>query len=183
LSLPTEHAAKIALRTQQIIGFESGITQTVDPLGGSYYIEALTDELEKAAYIYMETIEAMGGSVAAIEQGYMQEQIAKSSYEFQKKVENNEKVIVGVNKYIDDNEKVKPVFKIDDSIRKVQMAKLDQLKKERDQMDVENKLQRLSEAAVNGDNLMPHIINSVESYATLGEIADVLRKVFGEYKG
>jgi methylmalonyl-CoA mutase N-terminal domain/subunit len=183
LSLPTEDAAKIALRTQQIVGYESGITQTVDPLGGSYYIEALTDEIEKMAYKYIDTIDAMGGSVAAIEQGYMQNEIAKSSYIYQKEIENNEKIIVGVNKFVDTNEKVKPVFKIDDSIRKIQVEKLDKLKQERDQLRVDADLSRLAEAAVNGDNLMPYIINSVESYATLGEIADVLRGVFGEYKG
>lgn len=183
LSLPTEHAAKIALRTQQIVGYESGITQTVDPLGGSYYIESLTDELEKMAYTYIDAIDAMGGSVAAIEQGYMQEQIARSAYQYQKQIENNEKIIVGVNKYTDMDEQVKPVFKIDDSIRKVQMARLDQLKNERNNTDVEACLNRLSEAAKNGNNLMPHIIDSVETYATLGEIANELRKVFGEYKG
>jgi len=183
LSLPTEHAAKIALRTQQIIGFESGATQTVDPLGGSYYIESLTDEIERMAYQYIETIDAMGGSVAAIEQGYMQNEIAKSSYIYQKQIENNEKIIVGVNKFIDKDEKVKPVFKIDDNIRKVQIEKLNQLKNERSQSDVDKHLSLLSEAATNGNNLMPYIINSVESYTTLGEIADVLRHVFGEYKG
>ncbi len=183
LSLPTEHAAKIALRTQQIIGFESGITQAVDPLGGSYYIEALTDEMEKLAYKYIDTIDAMGGSVAAIEQGYMQNEIAKSAYIYQKEIESNEKIIVGVNKFIDTNEKVKPVFKIDDHIRKVQIEKLEQLKNERNQAEVEKQLNRLSEAATNGNNLMPYVIDSVENYATLGEIADVLRKNFGEYKG
>jgi methylmalonyl-CoA mutase N-terminal domain/subunit len=183
LSLPTEEAAKIALRTQQIIGFESGIPQSVDPLGGSYYIEALTDEIEKMAYAYINTIDVMGGSVAAIEQGYMQNEIAKSAYIYHKQIESNEKIIVGVNKFTDREENVKPVFKIDDSIRKIQMQKLEQLKNERDNGAVNAHLQRLSEASLSDANLMPYIIECVESYATLGEIADVLRRNFGEYKG
>ncbi len=183
LSLPTENAARIALRTQQIIGFESGVTQTVDPLGGSYYVEALTDEIEKLAQQYIDAIDAMGGSVAAIEQGYMQNEIAKSAYTYQKDIENNEKIIVGVNKFIQKEGEAQPVFKIDDSIRKIQMQKLDQLKSERNAAEVENNLRLLKEAAEGKDNLMPYIISCVESYATLGEIADVLRNVFGEFKG
>lgn len=183
LSLPTENAAKIALRTQQIIGYESGATHTVDPLGGSYYVEALTDEMEKLALQYMATIDAMGGSVEAIEQGYMQNEIAKSAYIYQKAIESNEKIIVGVNKFIQKEADAQPVFKIDDSIRKIQINKLDQLKSERNSQLVEQHLLELSEAAKGNDNLMPHIIACVEAYATLGEIADVLRKVFGEYKG
>ena len=183
LSLPTENAARIALRTQQIIGFESGVTQTVDPLGGSYYVEALTDEIEKLASDYMATIDAMGGSVSAIEQGYMQNEIAKSAYEYQKQIEQNEKIIVGVNKFTQKEGESQPVFKIDDSIRKIQMQKLDQLKAERNNELVNENLRLLSEAAAGTDNLMPYIIACVESYATLGEIADVLRNVFGEYKG
>lgn len=183
LSLPTENAARIALRTQQIIGFESGVTQTVDPLGGSYYVEALTDEIEKLAQQYIDTIDAMGGSVAAIEQGYMQNEIAKSAYTYQKDIENNSKVIVGVNKFTQKEGEAQPVFKIDDSIRKIQMQKLDQLKSERNNIEVENNLRLLKEAAEGKENLMPYIISCVESYATLGEIADVLRNVFGEYRG
>lgn len=183
LSLPTENAARIALRTQQIIGFESGVTQTVDPLGGSYYVEALTDEIEKLAQQYIDAIDAMGGSVAAIEQGYMQNEIAKSAYKYQKDIENNEKIIVGVNKFTQKEGEAQPVFKIDDSIRKIQMQKLDQLKAERNSEEVENNLRLLKEAAEGKENLMPYIISCVESYATLGEIADVLRNVFGEFKG
>lgn len=183
LSLPTESAARIALRTQQIIGFESGVTNTVDPLGGSYYVEALTDEIEKLAYQYIDTIDAMGGSVEAIEQGYMQNEIAKSAYIYQKNIEQNHKTIVGVNTFLEEDKNDTPVFRIDDSIRKIQIEKLDQLKNERDNVAVNALLTRLSEAAKSDDNLMPHILNCVESYATLGEIADELRKVFGEYKG
>ena len=125
----------------------------------------------------------MGGSVAAIEQGYMQNEIAKSAYTYQKDIENNEKIIVGVNKFIQKEGEAQPVFKIDDSIRKIQMQKLDQLKSERNAAEVENNLRLLKEAAEGKDNLMPYIISCVESYATLGEIADVLRNVFGEFKG
>lgn len=183
LSLPTENAARTALRTQQIIGYESGITQTVDPLGGSYYLETLTDEIEAAAYQYMNAIDAMGGSVAAIEQGYMQNEIAKSAYIYQKEIETNSKIIVGVNKFVESDLNQKPVFKIDDSIRKIQMDKLSALKNERNNSEVENDLMQLKSAAIENRNVMPYIIKSVESYATLGEIADTFRDVFGEFKG
>ena len=183
LSLPTESAARIALRTQQIIGYESGVTHSVDPLGGSYYVEALTDEIEKMAYKYIETIDAMGGSVAAIEQGYMQNEIAKSAYIYQKQIEQNEKTIIGVNKYVEKEINSTPLMKIDDSIRKVQIEKLEKLKLERDNVQVANLLNNLSEAAKTNENLMPHIVDCVEAYATLGEIADTLRLVFGEYQG
>ncbi len=183
LSLPTEGAARIALRTQQIIGFESGVVNTVDPLGGSHYVEALTDEIEQMAYKYINIIDAMGGSVEAIEQGYMQNEIAKSAYTYQKQIELNQKIIVGVNKFVEEEKNNTPLLKIDDSIRKIQIAKLDQLKSERDTNAVNSGLARLSEAAAADANLMPLILECVESYATLGEIADELRKVFGEYKG
>jgi methylmalonyl-CoA mutase N-terminal domain/subunit len=183
LSLPTESAARIALRTQQIIGYESGVTHSVDPLGGSYYVEALTDEIEKLAYSYIDTIDAMGGSVAAIEQGYMQNEIAKSAYIYQKQIEKNEKAIVGVNKYVEKEINSTPLMKIDDSIRKVQIEKLDKLKLERDNAQVAVLLNKLSEAAKTNENLMPYIVNCVEAYCTLGEIADTLRLVFGEYQG
>ncbi len=183
LSLPTESAARTALRTQQILGFESGIAQTVDPLGGSYFVESLTDEIEKAAYLYIDAIDAMGGSVVAIEQGYMQNEIAKSAYQYQKEIENSQKIIVGVNQFIASDLNQKPVFRIDDSIRKIQMDKLSALKNERDNNEVEINLKQLQEAATESKNVMPYIIKSVESYATLGEIADTFRQVFGEYKG
>ena len=183
LSLPTESAARIALRTQQIIGYESGVTHSVDPLGGSYYVEALTDEIEQLAYQYMATIDAMGGSVEAIEQGYMQNEIAKSAYLYQKQIENNEQVIIGVNKYTEEEKNNTPLMKIDDSIRKVQIQKLEQLKAERDNVRVDSLLHNLAAVAQTNENLMPHIVDCVEAYATLGEIADTLRSVFGEYQG
>ncbi len=183
LSLPTEDAAKIALRTQQIIGCESGATNTVDPLGGSFYVEELTNQVEAKAYEYIQVIEAMGGSVMAIEQGYMQNEIAKSAYLYQQNIESNEKVIVGVNKYTSEDVNKTPVFRIDDSIRQIQIDKINKLKSQRNSEKVELLLNDIKLAAQSDRNLMPYIINAVEAYATLGEVSDTLRSVFGEYKG
>jgi len=181
ISLPTEAAAKIALRTQQIIAFETGITDTVDPLAGSYFIEALTNELEKAAQVYIDKIDAMGGSVKAIKQDYMQQEIAASAYQYQNEVESGERVLVGVNRFTDEKEIPIRAFRVDDSIRKQQISKLGLLKSKRDSEAVSTALGRLGNAAKGPENLMPYILTAVESYATLGEIADELRKVFGEY--
>lgn len=181
LSLPTEAAAKIALRTQQIIAFESGVTETVDPLAGSYFVESLTDEVEAAAWKYIETIDAMGGSVNAIEEGYMQEEIAAAAYVYQKELEHGERILVGVNKFTEGEGLQPEVFRVDDSIRKVQMDKLAKLKAERNNMAVANALAALAKAAAGKDNLMSYILTAVEAYATLGEIADTLRAEFGEY--
>lgn len=181
LSLPTEAAAKIALRTQQIIAFESGVTDTVDPLAGSYFIEALTDELERAAYIYIDKIDAMGGSVKAIEQDFIQREIAASAYTYQNEIESGDRIIVGVNKYTQEEEAPHNVFRIDDSIRKQQVEKLNRLKSGRDNYLVAVNLANLVAAAKGSSNLMPYILSAVESYATLGEIADAMRGVFGEY--
>jgi methylmalonyl-CoA mutase N-terminal domain/subunit len=181
LSLPTEAAAKVALRTQQIIAFESGVTDTVDPLAGSYFVESLTDEIEKAAWKYIEIIDAKGGSVAAIEEGYIQNEIANSAYQYQKDIESADAILVGVNKYVDD-EGLKPeVFRVDDSIRKIQMDQLIKLKSERDGQAVQKALNELQKAVINGLNTMPFIMEAVEHYATLGEISDTFRKEFGEY--
>jgi len=181
LSLPTEAAAKVALRTQQIIAFESGVTDTVDPLAGSYFVEALTDEVEAAAWKYIDIIDSKGGSVAAIEQGYIQNEIAASAYQYQTEIESGESVLVGVNKYVD-AEGIKPEgFRVDDSIRKIQIDKLISLRAERDTLAVEKSLLKLTEAVKQGINTMPYIISAVEAYATLGEIADTFRKEFGEY--
>jgi methylmalonyl-CoA mutase N-terminal domain/subunit len=181
LSLPTEAAAKIALRTQQIIAFESGVTDTVDPLAGSYFIEALTDELEAAAQLYIDKIDAMGGSVKAIEQDYIQQEIAASAYQYQNDIESGEKVLVGVNRFIQQEEIAQNIFRVNDSIRMQQIEKLIRLKKRRNNNDVSQALQNLAIAAKGNDNLMPYILTAVECYATLGEIADTLRNVFGEY--
>lgn len=181
LSLPTESAAKIALRTQQIIAFESGVTDTVDPLAGSFFVENLTDEVEAAAWLYIDKIDAMGGSVNAIESDYMQNEIANSAYQYQKEIETGERISVGVNKFTQEEEGITEVFNIDDTIRKLQTEKIVHLKYTRDNDAVLKALNLLEEAANGSANLMPLIIDAVEKYATLGEIADVLRKTFGVY--
>src|SRR5687767_822471 len=182
LSLPTEEAAGIALRTQQVVAFESGVPDTADPLGGSYFIESLTNEVEAAAWTLIEKIDAMGGSVNAIEEGFIQNEIARSAYEHQRKVETNEKIIVGVNKFQVKQEVPISTLKIDDSIRALQVEKLKRLKTERDNAKVDQCLQVLNDKASSGENLMPAVIEAVENKITLGEIADELRGVFGEYK-
>ncbi|MEE1947227.1 methylmalonyl-CoA mutase family protein [Pedobacter sp. KR3-3] len=181
LSLPTEAAAKIALRTQQVIAFESGITDTVDPLAGSYFVETLTDEIEAAALAYIDKIDAMGGSVNAIENGYIQQEIANSAYQYQKEIESAERIIVGVNKFTQETEALTEVLNIDESIRTIQTEKLNKLKAERNNDAVKISLENLRDAAKTERNLMPYILAAVEEYATLGEIADSLRSVFGEY--
>lgn len=182
LSLPTEEAARIALRTQQIVAFESGAPDTVDPLAGSYFVESLTSEVESKAWDLMNKITAMGGSVSAIEQGFMQEEIARSAFEYQRNIESGEKIIVGVNKFTVDKETPVPGFKIDDSIRHLQTAKLAELKSKRDQVKVEQCLNAIKLAATGTSNLMPLVVEAVETYCTLGEIADTLRQVYGEHR-
>ena len=181
LSLPTEAAAKVALRTQQIIAFESGVADTVDPLAGSFFVESLTDEVEKEAWKYIQIIDAKGGSVNAIEEGYIQNEIANSAYQYQKDIESGERTLVGVNKYVDSKGLDMEVFRVDDSIRELQTKKLEKLKSERDLEQVQDTLKALALSAKNGSNTMPFILAAVNAYATLGEIADVLRNEFGEY--
>lgn len=181
LSLPTEAAAKIALRTQQVIAFESGITDTVDPLAGSYFVESLTDEIEKAAWDYIEKIDDMGGSVVAIEQGYIQQEIAEASYRYQVEIEEGSRVIVGVNKFAQSVEGITETMEIDDSVGKMQTAKLNKLREERNNEAVMRALEDLRVAAQSEKNLMPYILTAVECYATLGEICNSLREIFGEY--
>lgn len=182
LSLPTEEAARIALRTQQVVAFESGVTDTVDPLAGSYFVENLTNDVEAAAWQLIAKIDAMGGSVSAIEQGFIQDEIARSAYDYQRGIESNEKIIVGVNKFTVSEENNTPVFKIDDSIRTVQTVRLKELRSNRAAQPAKDSLQNISAAAKDGSNLMPHVIAAVENKCTLGEIADELRGIFGEYK-
>ena len=182
LSLPTEAAASIALRTQQIVAFETGTTYTVDPLAGSYFVESLTDEVEAAAWKLIEKIDAMGGSVAAIEQGFIQNEIAKSAYDYQRQIERGEKVIVGVNKFHTEEKNTIPVFKVDEQVQTMQIEKLKALKLKRDPTKVMASLVSIHEKAISGENLMPAVLEAVENYCTLGEISDELRKVFGEYK-
>jgi methylmalonyl-CoA mutase N-terminal domain/subunit len=182
LSLPTEEAARIALRTQQIVAFESGVADTVDPLAGSYFVESLTNEVEQKAWELIQKIDAMGGSVSAIEQGFIQDEIARSAYEYQKQIERKEKTIVGVNKFTLDEENKIPLLKIDDSIREVQSKRLQTLRAERNNQAAQECLLNIETAAKEGFNLMPVVVEAVENFCTLGEIAGVLRKVFGEYR-
>jgi len=182
LSLPTEEAARIALRTQQITAFESGIADTVDPLAGSYFVEALTAELEQHAWDLIAKIDAMGGSVSALEEGFIQEEIARSAYDYQRKIETGDKIIVGVNRFRVDQPDNIPVFRVDDSIRKVQTQKLEALRNNRDPAMVDQVLQSLNDKASSGENIMPAVIEAVEYKCTLGEIADELRSVFGEHR-
>jgi len=180
-SLPTEEAAKLALRTQQILAFESGAADTVDPLAGSYFIESLTDELEAAAWKYIEKIDLMGGAVAAIEAGYIQNEIARSAYEYQLSVESGEQKIVGVNCYSEPEASSFELFKVRDYIREMQTEKLKKLRSVRARKTVDDALAKLKAASRTQENLMPYIIAAVEAYATLGEISDTLRSEFGEY--
>lgn len=182
LNLPSEEAAAIALGTQQIVAYESGVTDTVDPLAGSFFIESLTNEIETKAWEIIKKIDAMGGSVAAIEQGYLQDEIAKSAYEYQRQIESGEKIIVGVNKFQNEKSTTPFGFKINDSIRQIQIDQLNALKSRRDNTKVQDCLDKINEAARGNSNLMPFVLDAVENYCTLGEISDELRKVFGEYK-
>lgn len=182
LSLPTEEAAKIALRTQQVVAFESGVAQTADPLAGSYLVESLTDKIEEDALALIERIDAIGGSVAALEQGFMQDEIAKSAYAYQLAIESGEKISVGVNKFASSETSDTPVFKIDPNIQQEQIARLKALRLRRNNEKVQQCLEEITNCAKGDTNLMPAVIEAVENYCTLGEIADTLRKVFGEYK-
>ncbi len=182
IALPTEEAARIALRTQQIIAFESGVTDTVDPLAGSYFVEALTNEVEAAAWEYINQIDRMGGAVEAIEEGFMQNEIAASAYKYQADIQTGEKVIVGVNKFTVEEKPLGDIFTVDDSIRQLQIDKINKVKSMRDNEKVKELLQTLDSNARADVNLMPVILAAAESYATLGEIADTMRNVFGEYK-
>ena len=181
LSLPTEEAATIALRTQQIAAFESGVADTADPLAGSYFVEALTNEVENAALALIEKIDLLGGSVLAIEEGFMQNEIAASAYQYQKQIESGERISVGVNKFESAEKGKTPVFKIDGSIQKIQSERLTALKLKRNNAAAVACLQQLKTAAQGKENIMPIVVLAVENYCTLGEVADCLREVFGEY--
>jgi methylmalonyl-CoA mutase N-terminal domain/subunit len=182
LGLPTQEAASIALRTQQIVANESGITDTADPLAGSYFIESLTYELEQKALALINQIDEMGGAVSSIENGFMQNKIAESAYAYQKAIESKEKIIVGVNQFESTSTTNIPVFQIDESIRIQQVEKLKALKTNRDNIKVVACLAAVKNAAAGTDNLMPSVIDAIENYCTLGEIADVLRGIYGEYQ-
>jgi methylmalonyl-CoA mutase, N-terminal domain len=182
LALPTRETATIALRTQQIIAHESGVTNTVDPLGGSYFVEKLTRDMEEGTLEYWRTIDRMGGMVEAIELGYPQKEIAEASYQFQQAVERREKVIVGVNDFIQEDEKPLEILYIDDTAAERQLARLADLKKSRDNAQVQRTLEALRETARGAGNTMPAILDCVRAYATVGEMCDALRDVWGEYE-
>ena len=183
IALPTEESATLALRTQQLLAYESGVTDTIDPLAGSYYIETLTDKIEKEAYDYIDKIDRMGGAVAAIEQGYMQQEMAAHAYEYQHEVELGKRTVIGVNKFNDSKKLAEQdVLMADLSVGERQIARLEKMKAARDNESVKAALEKLREAAKGTENLMPYLINAVKTYATLGEICGVLREEFGEYK-
>lgn len=182
LALPTEESAKIALRTQQIVAHESGITKTVDPLAGSYYMENLFVEIEEGVWDYLKRIEGMGGSVAAIERGFFQSEIRQNAYRLKKEADANDRILVGVNKYIDTNEKQPELLRVDDSVEMHQNNALKRLRQSRDNMHVENVLSKLTSAADTDKNLMPLMIDAARARATTGEISNAFRNVFGEYR-
>ena len=182
LSLPTEESATIALRTQQIIGYETGAADTVDPFAGSYYIESLTDEIENRAHDYLARIDEMGGAMGAIEQGFPQSEISRSAYEYQMAVEQEDQVIVGVNRFQSEDDSFSDPPSIDPEVEVKQVERLRQFKNNRDEDLVQKALCRLSDASISDSNLMPHIIKAVKDYATLGEICNTLRNTFGEYE-
>jgi len=183
LGLPTENAARIALRTQQVIGYESGISETADPLGGSYAIEHLTNEIERLASEYIQKIDDIGGMLRAIEKGYVQREIEHAAYEYQRAVESGEETVVGVNRFTVDEKTTVPLLRLDPELERQQIERLKQIRDRRNEASVVEALDRIEHAARTDENLMPRIISAVEAYVTLGEISDRLRNVFGEYTG
>ena len=182
LCLPSEEAVQIALRTQQLVANETGVADTVDPLAGSYYVETLTDEICRQAEAYIEKIDNIGGAVNAIEQGFVQREIQDSAYKYQREIEQNERVVVGLNKFQVEEEKPTNLLRVDPSVRVDQIERLKQLRSERDEAQVTKSLADLRQRAEGSDNLLPQILEAVKTYATLGEICGVLREVFGEYQ-
>jgi methylmalonyl-CoA mutase N-terminal domain/subunit len=180
LALPSEEAARIALRTQQILAYETGVADVVDPLAGSYYIESLTDTIEEQAWDYIRQIDALGGSVRAIERGFMQAEIEQASYDYQISLEEGNNIVVGVNRFVQEEEERPILLRVDPAIGQRQAAKLAALRQRRDNIQVQHSLSALERAAEGNENLMPFIIAAVEAYATLGEISDAMRRVFGE---
>ena len=180
LSLPTEESARIALRTQQIIAYETGVVNTADPTGGSEYIENLTDSIERCVLEYLKQIGEMGGTLRAIESGYIQSEIQNAAYEYQRAIESGERIVVGLNRFQADEKSV-PSFRLDPEVERAQVERLRQVRASRSRIAVEEKLAALESAARNSSNLMPFILNAAAEYATVGEISDRLRRVFGEY--
>jgi len=181
-AVPTEFAVTIALRTQQIIAEELGVTNTIDPLAGSYFVEALTNEMEQKAWEYIEKLDAMGGMLAAIDRGYPQMEIADSAYRFQKQIDEGKKVMVGVNKYVSEEKEPIPVLKIDERVEQQQLQRLNEVKRMRDSRRVRECLDAIRQACKKEENVMPYVIDAVKAYATVQEICDVYREVYGEYR-
>lgn len=181
-ALPAEKAALIALRTQQVIAYESGVTASVDPLGGSFMVEALTNKMEEACYNYFDRIDSLGGVIPAIEKGFFQREIAEASYRYQQEIDSRERIIVGLNDYVIDEPLTIPILQMDEEGEKTHLERLNRVRRERIARDVAKRLGEIKRAAQGSENLMPHILEAVRSYATLGEICGVLREVFGEYR-
>ena len=181
-ALPTEDSVRIALRTQQIIAYESGVADLIDPLGGSYAVETLTNEIERESMEYIEKIDAMGGAIKAIEAGYIQGEIAESAYQYQKEIESRKRIIVGMNQFQVEEEPLGDLLRIQPEAERYQKEKLSKVKIERDNEKVKEVLSTLKKAAQGTDNLVPPILEAVKAYASLGEISDTLREVFGEYR-
>lgn len=183
LCLPSEHAVQIALRTQQILAEETGVANTIDPLAGSYFVESLTNEMEEKAWDYIHKIDDMGGMIAAIEKGFPQMEISDAAYKFQQQIDAKKKIMVGVNEYVEENEKVDiPMVEIDESVEAEQLKRLAEVKRKRDSRMVSKCLKDLADACKKGDNVMPYCIEAVKNYATVQEICDVYRDVYGEYR-
>ena len=182
LALPTEGAQRIAVRTQQVVAYESGVPNTADPLGGSYYIEHLTDELEKKAWEYLDKVEDLGGAVEAIESGYYQREIQEASYAYQREIDEGKRTIVGVNDFVEENEEPQMIFRVDPKAERAQIKRLNNARANRNEADVESTLARLREACSNGGNLTYPIVDAVKTYASVGEICGVMRDVFGGYQ-
>jgi len=182
LALPTEESALIALRTQQIIAHETGVTNTIDPVAGSYAIETLTNEIEARAQDYLSKIDAMGGMIKAIEAGFVQAEIQRAAYEYQRGVESKENIVVGVNDFVTGGQRQIPTLRIDEKIERSQVARVRALRAKRNAARAEAALEELRQRASTSENLLPAILAAVEAYATVGEISDAMRKVYGEYQ-
>jgi len=183
LALPTEKAVRIALRTQQILAYESGVANTIDPLGGSYYVEALTNEMEETANKYFDQIEKIGGVVAGIEKGWFQREISEASYRYVKEIERKDRIIVGVNEYVSEDAEAADLLKISEESERRQLERLAKVKRTRDPLAVDDALHKLQVACENeGDNLMPYLLAAAHAYATLGEIREAMVKIYGEYR-
>ncbi|HMF58692.1 MAG TPA: methylmalonyl-CoA mutase family protein, partial [Pyrinomonadaceae bacterium] len=182
LALPTESSARLALRTQQVIAYESGVADTVDPFAGSYCIEELTNEIEERAKDYLDKIDAVGGMLRAIETGYVQREIQEAAYSYQREVETSEAIVVGVNRFQVEEEQNVPTLRIDPSTEKAQIERLRSLRQRRDRIAAETALVKLEDAARGTENILPHILACVESYVTVGEISHRLRRIWGEYR-